>query len=107
MEYVRLGSTGLMVSRTAFGALPIQRVSDFDAAGGILRAAYDGGVNFFDTARMYSDSEEKLGLAFSEFRITSYNVCYTKLLRGQGRRPKPGGWPPLKAPADRGFTPRD
>ncbi len=68
MEYVRLGSTGLMVSRTAFGALPIQRVSDFDAAGGILRAAYDGGVNFFDTARMYSDSEEKLGLAFSEFR---------------------------------------
>ncbi len=57
-----------MVSRTAFGALPIQRVTDFDAAGKILRSAYEGGINFFDTARMYSDSEEKLGLAFSEFR---------------------------------------
>lgn len=68
MEYIRLGNTGLMASRTAFGALPIQRVADFDEAASLLRAAYEGGINFFDTARMYTDSEEKLGLAFSEFR---------------------------------------
>lgn len=68
MEYVRLGKTALMVSRTAFGALPIQRIQDFGEAAALLRAAYEGGINFFDTARMYTDSEEKLGLAFAEFR---------------------------------------
>ncbi len=68
MEYVQLGKTALMVSRTAFGALPIQRIQDFTEAAALLRAAYEGGINFFDTARMYTDSEEKLGLAFAEFR---------------------------------------
>jgi aryl-alcohol dehydrogenase-like predicted oxidoreductase len=56
-----------MVSRTAFGALPIQRVS-FDQARTILRQAYEGGINFYDTARGYSDSEEKLGYALSDVR---------------------------------------
>lgn len=68
MEYVTLGKSGLMVSRTAFGALPVQRVSDLKEATDLLRAAYEGGVNFFDTARSYSDSEEKLGLAMDEIR---------------------------------------
>jgi aryl-alcohol dehydrogenase-like predicted oxidoreductase/Pyruvate/2-oxoacid:ferredoxin oxidoreductase delta subunit len=67
MEKTRLGRTGLMVTRTAFGALPIQRV-DMDAAVKILRAAYDAGINFFDTARGYSDSEEKIGQALSGVR---------------------------------------
>jgi aryl-alcohol dehydrogenase-like predicted oxidoreductase len=67
MEKTRLGRTGLMVSRTAFGALPIQRVS-FDQARTILRQAYEGGINFYDTARGYSDSEEKLGYALSDVR---------------------------------------
>ncbi len=64
MEKIRLGKTNLMVTRTAFGALPVQR-RDMDAAVAILRRAYEAGVNFFDTARAYSDSEEKLGAAFS------------------------------------------
>jgi aryl-alcohol dehydrogenase-like predicted oxidoreductase len=68
MEYVTLGKSGLMVSRTAFGALPVQRVTDLKEATDLLRAAYEGGVNFFDTARSYSDSEEKLGLAMDEIR---------------------------------------
>jgi aryl-alcohol dehydrogenase-like predicted oxidoreductase len=68
MEYISLGRTGLLVSRTAFGALPIQRVGDRNAAAAIIRAAYDGGVNFFDSARSYSDSEEKLGIALTEIR---------------------------------------
>lgn len=67
MEKTRLGRTGLMVSRTAFGALPIQRVS-FDTAKTILRQAYEAGINFYDTARGYSDSEEKLGYALSDVR---------------------------------------
>ncbi len=64
MEFISLGKTGLMVSRTAFGALPIQRVSDMEEAVRIIRRAYEGGINFFDTARAYSDSEKKLGYGF-------------------------------------------
>lgn len=67
MHNVTLGSTGITVNKNAFGALPIQRVSD-EYAVRLLRKAYDGGILFFDTARMYSDSEHKLGLAFSGMR---------------------------------------
>lgn len=67
MEKMKLGRTNLEVSRTSFGALPIQRVS-FGEADAILRAAVDGGITFFDTARMYTDSEEKLGKTLSQFR---------------------------------------
>ncbi|MDR3051795.1 MAG: aldo/keto reductase [Oscillospiraceae bacterium] len=63
METMRLGKTNLLVTRTAFGALPVQRRNMVDAVA-ILRRAYDGGIRFFDTARAYSDSEEKLGRAF-------------------------------------------
>ncbi len=67
MKTVTLGSTGITVPQNAFGALPVQRVSLEDAAG-LLRRAYDGGMRFFDTARAYSDSEEKLGYAFDGMR---------------------------------------
>ena len=67
MEKVRLGRTNLMVTRTAFGALPIQRV-DLPEATRILRRAFDAGINFFDTARAYSDSEEKIGHALVDVR---------------------------------------
>ncbi|MBE6658128.1 MAG: aldo/keto reductase [Ruminococcaceae bacterium] len=67
MTTVTLGKTGIVSPKNAFGALPIQRVTD-DEAVAILRRAYDGGFTFFDTARAYSDSEHKLGLAFSGMR---------------------------------------
>jgi len=67
METIRLGRTGLMVTRSGFGALPIQRV-DMPTAVRILRAAVDGGINFIDTARGYSDSEEKIGSALADRR---------------------------------------
>ena len=63
MRKIRLGKTELMVTKTSFGALPIQRV-DMQTAKSILRNAYDAGINFFDTARAYTDSEEKLGETF-------------------------------------------
>lgn len=63
MKTVTLGSTGICVPQNAFGALPVQRVMK-DQAVALLRRARSGGITFFDTARAYSDSEEKLGLAF-------------------------------------------
>ncbi|MBE6550089.1 MAG: aldo/keto reductase [Ruminococcaceae bacterium] len=67
MKKVVLGKTGITTIQNAFGALPIQRVSD-EYAVKLLRRAYEGGFTFFDTARAYSDSERKIGLAFSDMR---------------------------------------
>jgi aryl-alcohol dehydrogenase-like predicted oxidoreductase len=67
MEKIRLGRTNLMVSRSSFGALPIQRVG-FDDAKKLLLMAFENGINFFDTARSYSDSEEKLANALGPVR---------------------------------------
>ncbi len=67
MRKVRLGKTEITVNKNGFGALPVQRVSDEEAVK-ILRRAYDGGIDFYDTARYYTDSEHKLGLAFRDVR---------------------------------------
>lgn len=67
MKTVRLGRTGLQVTKTAFGALPIQRISRAEAVE-LVRRAVDGGINYFDTANMYTDSEEKLGEALRGVR---------------------------------------
>lgn len=67
MKTITLGKTGIVTPQNAFGALPVQRV-DMQTAVKILRRAYDGGMTFFDTARAYTDSEEKLGAAFDGMR---------------------------------------
>lgn len=67
MEKVRLGRTNLIVSRSGFGCIPIQRLSQGESTQ-LLRKAFDAGINFYDTARAYSDSEEKIGLALAEER---------------------------------------
>jgi predicted aldo/keto reductase-like oxidoreductase len=67
IEKIRLGRTGLMVSRSGFGAIPIQRISESQAIR-LLHKAYDHGCNFYDTARAYTDSEAKLGAAFADRR---------------------------------------
>ncbi|MDR0827544.1 MAG: aldo/keto reductase [Desulfovibrio sp.] len=77
MEKMRLGRSGLSVSRQAFGALPLQRCSLEDAVT-VLHAAVDGGIDFFDTARMYSDSEHKLGIAFKGIRHKLFIATKTK-----------------------------
>ena len=64
---ITLGSTGITTPQNGFGALPIQR-DDLETAAAILRRAYEGGMTFFDTARAYSDSEEKMGYALSDVR---------------------------------------
>ena len=67
MNRITLGRTGLVIEKNGFGCLPIQRVSEREAVR-LLHKAYDGGINFFDTARAYSDSEQKVGAAFSAMR---------------------------------------
>ena len=67
MEKIRLGKTDLMVSRSGFGAIPIQRISDEDSTA-LLCAAFNGGINYYDTARGYTTSEHKIGLALGDVR---------------------------------------
>ncbi|MCQ2451787.1 MAG: aldo/keto reductase [Oscillospiraceae bacterium] len=67
MLTVRMGKTGLVVSKNGFGALPIQRISKAEAVY-LLQKAFYNGINYFDTARYYTDSEEKLGAAFAYTR---------------------------------------
>lgn len=67
MVEVTLGSTGMTVNKNGFGALPIQRISDEDAVY-LVRKAYEGGITFFDTARCYTDSEKKVGMALEGIR---------------------------------------
>jgi predicted aldo/keto reductase-like oxidoreductase len=67
MEKVRFGKTELRVSKIAFGAIPVQRLSH-DGAVEVIRGAVDLGVNFIDTANGYSDSEEKIGAAIKNMQ---------------------------------------
>lgn len=76
METVRLGKTGIVTNKNAFGALPIQRISDEDAVH-LLKKAYENGMTYFDTARWYTDSEHKLGLAFEGIRDKVYIATKT------------------------------
>lgn len=76
MDYVTLGRTKIKVCKNGFGALPIQRIS-FDSAKEILLHAYNNGINFFDTARFYTDSEEKIGYALSDVRDKIYIATKT------------------------------
>ena len=85
MQKARLGRTNLEVGKDAFGALPVQRASK-DEAMRILRKALDGGINYFDTARVYTDSEEKIAAALSSRR--SEFVLATKTQANNGAQMK-------------------
>ena len=73
---MRLGKTNLEVNKNGFGALPIQRRNEADSIE-ILTAAYDAGIDFYDTARFYTDSEQKLGKAFEDVRGNIYIASET------------------------------
>lgn len=83
MVNVRLGKTGITVNKNGFGALPIQRVS-MDEAVRLLHKAFDGGIRFYDTARLYTDSEEKLGQAFSDRRSRIFISSKTGSVTAEG-----------------------
>lgn len=77
MQTVTLGRTGLTVSRLGFGGIPIQRI-DQPAVRELLRAAHAGGVNFIDTARGYTVSEDWIGRSLEELGLRDAFVLATK-----------------------------
>ncbi|AOJ65724.1 alcohol dehydrogenase [Burkholderia ubonensis] len=99
MEYVRLGSTGLQVSRLCLGCMTYgvpERGThpwtlDEAASRPLIRQALDAGINFFDTANMYSDgtSEEIVGRALRDFAKRDDVVIATKVFHRM--RPGPNG----------------
>jgi aryl-alcohol dehydrogenase (NADP+) len=99
MEYVKLGSTGLEVSRLCLGCMSYGSPNqgnhawslDEDTARPFIKQALDAGVNFFDTANVYSlgSSEEIVGRALNDFVAREDVVIATKV---HGRmRPGPNG----------------
>lgn len=92
MEYVRLGTTGLKVSRLCLGTLPFGKKGwrgwalGEDESRPIIKRAVELGINFFDTANYYSDgaSEEVLGRALKNFSQREQVVIATKVYRPMG-----------------------
>lgn len=79
MRKFELGKTGLMVTRIGFGGIPIQRCTE-DEAVAIVKKALDVGINFIDTSRAYSTSEERIGKAITG-RPREAIILATKSLR--------------------------
>ena len=82
MVTVTLGKTNITVNKNGFGALPIQRISK-EAAICLIKKAYQNGINFFDTARFYTDSEEKLGEALKGIRDKVYIATKTAAITAE------------------------
>jgi aryl-alcohol dehydrogenase-like predicted oxidoreductase len=101
MRYVKLGSTGLDVSRLCLGCMSFgvpdrgthAWTLDEEASRPLIRAAVEAGVNFFDTANMYSDgtSEEFVGRALAEYTRREEVVIATKVYFPMRRGPNGGG----------------
>lgn len=83
MTTVTLGRTGITTDKNGFGALPIQRISGQEAVN-LLRKAYHNGITFFDTARWYTDSEQKVGLAFEGMRDKIFIATKTGAQNAEG-----------------------
>ena len=81
MEYVTLGKTGLRVSRMGLGGIPIQRV-DAAGAAALLEAVEAAGINYIDTARGYTVSEELIGQAI-EGRREKFILATKSMARTQ------------------------
>lgn len=73
MKKITLGKTQITAPQNGFGCLPIQRDTT-EVAVDLLRKAYKAGITFFDTARAYTDSEEKVGIAFKDIDRSSIYI---------------------------------
>ncbi len=99
MQYVNLGRTGLRVSRLCLGTMTFGStawrpwVLDEEAGRPFIRRAVEAGINFFDTADMYSRgvSEEILGRALRDFTARDQAVIATKAFFPMGEGPNDGG----------------
>ena len=81
MEYRILGKTGLKISRMGFGGIPIQRI-DAEGTKTLIRKLHQAGLNYIDTARGYTVSEEYLGYALEgirkDFVLATKSMARTK-----------------------------
>jgi aryl-alcohol dehydrogenase-like predicted oxidoreductase len=98
MKYVRMGTTGTQVSRLCLGCMSFGSMADWtlneDASLPIVRKAVEAGINFFDTADVYSrgQSEEILGRSLKELAVRrDESVIATKVFIPMGRGPNRGG----------------
>jgi len=64
VEKIRLGKSGLMVTRIGFGGIPIQRLNEEDAIA-VIKRCLGHGINFLDTANAYTTSEARIGKAIA------------------------------------------
>jgi len=92
MEYRELGSTGIQVSSLCLGTMQFGWTADETTSFGIMSAAFDAGVNFFDTADMYSNwvdgnpggiSEEIIGRWWKQAQIPREKLVIATKVRGQ------------------------
>jgi aryl-alcohol dehydrogenase-like predicted oxidoreductase len=101
MQYVRLGTTGLQVSRVCLGCMSFGTTDsgshtwtlDEETSRGFIRQALDAGINFFDTANVYSlgSSEEIVGRALRDFATRDEVVIATKVFGTMHQGPNGGG----------------
>lgn len=77
---VPLGKTGLNVNPIGFGGIPIQRLAP-EESDKVVKKALDMGINFFDTSRVYTDSEEKLGRVFPRYPRDTFIIASKTLSR--------------------------
>jgi len=98
MQYVRMGSTGTQVSRLCLGCMSFGGMADWtlneDQSLPIVQKAVEAGINFFDTADIYSrgQSEEILGRTLKELKVRrDESVIATKVFNPMGRGPNRGG----------------
>ena len=99
MEYIRLGKTGLKVSRICLGTMTYGSskwrdwVLDEEDARPFIRRALEVGINFFDTADIYSmgESEKVLGRALKDFARREEVVIATKVYHPMGDKPNRSG----------------
>jgi aryl-alcohol dehydrogenase-like predicted oxidoreductase len=78
-----LGRTGLRVRTLGFGGIPIQRISEEDAIN-VVRRCYELGINYYDTARGYSNSEERIGKALEDVRENVFLATKSHQRTSQG-----------------------
>ena len=83
MEYRILGKTGLKISRMGFGGIPIQRI-DAEGTKALMHKLLENGVNYIDTARGYTVSEEYLGVGLE---ASGSSLCLPQRACPARRRP--------------------
>lgn len=70
MIYKPFGSTGINISMLGFGGMRFEDQNNVEACADLVKACYDAGINYFDTAIAYGKSEEVMGVAFKDMAAT-------------------------------------